>query len=72
MGYGSSGNTIKGSQNKPKKKANQTIFNKRQVNALDRHKQHHTAKHMTEMRKLMRQGKTFTESHKIAMKSVGK
>lgn len=40
--------------------------------ALARHKEHHTAKHMTEMRKLMRDGKTFTQSHKTAMKKVGK
>ena len=72
MGYGSSGNTIKGSQNKPKKKANQTILTKRQQDALQRHKQHHTAKHMTEMRKLMRQGKTFTQSHNIVLKKIGK
>ena len=44
----------------------------RQKNALARHKEHHTAKHMAEMRKAMRKGKTFTESHKIAMKKVGK
>jgi|TARA_R110002095_G_C4076943_1_gene220966 hypothetical protein len=44
----------------------------RQKKALARHKEHHTAKHMTEMRKLMRDGKTFTQSHKSAMKKVGK
>lgn len=45
----------------------------RQKKALARHKEHHTAKHMTEMRKLMRDGKmTFAQSHKAAMKKVGK
>ena len=44
----------------------------RQKDTLKRHSSHHTAKHMTEMRKLMRSGKTFTESHKIAMRKVGK
>jgi len=44
----------------------------RQKKALARHKEHHTAKHMTEMRKLMRDGKTFAQSHKSAMKKVGK
>tara|TARA_Y100001973_G_C5180182_1_gene324381 strand:+ start:1482 stop:1637 length:156 start_codon:yes stop_codon:yes gene_type:complete len=44
----------------------------RQKATLKRHSKHHTAKHMTEMRKLMRGGKTFTQSHKIAMKKVGK
>tara|TARA_R100001443_G_scaffold99332_2_gene106455 strand:- start:475 stop:627 length:153 start_codon:yes stop_codon:yes gene_type:complete len=44
----------------------------RQTDTLKRHSVHHTQKHMTEMRKLMRKGKTFTESHKIAMRKVGK
>jgi hypothetical protein len=45
---------------------------KRQQDALKRHAKHHTLKHMTEMKRLMRQGKTFTDSHKVAMKKVGK
>ena len=45
---------------------------KRQMNALKRHSKHHTAKHMSMMRRLMRGGKTFTESHKQAMKKVGR
>jgi len=44
----------------------------RQKDTLKRHSVHHTSKHMTEMRKLMRSGKTFTQSHKIAMKKIGK
>ena len=44
----------------------------RQQNALTRHSIHHTRKHMTEMRKSMRAGKTFTASHKLAMKKVGR
>ena len=44
----------------------------RQKDTLKRHSKHHTAKHMAEMKRLMRRGKTFTESHKIAMKKVGK
>tara|TARA_Y100001972_G_scaffold127523_1_gene184589 strand:+ start:178 stop:339 length:162 start_codon:yes stop_codon:yes gene_type:complete len=45
---------------------------KRQQDTLKRHSVHHTPKHMTEMRKLMRAGKTFTAAHKAAMKKVGK
>lgn len=45
---------------------------KRQKDTLKRHSVHHTRKHMTEMKKLMRSGKTFTASHKIAMRKVGK
>lgn len=45
---------------------------KRQEATLARHSKHHTTKHMSSMKKLMKQGKTFGESHKIAMKKVGK
>ena len=44
----------------------------RQEAALKRHKVHHTAKHMSEMRKSMRAGKTFKEAHRAAMRKVGK
>ena len=45
---------------------------KRQKATLKRHSVHHTAKHMTEMRKMMGAGKTFTQAHRAAMKKVGK
>tara|TARA_R100001460_G_scaffold6872_5_gene17731 strand:- start:361 stop:510 length:150 start_codon:yes stop_codon:yes gene_type:complete len=45
---------------------------KRQKSALARHKPHHTIKHMNEMKKAMRSGKTFGQAHKMAMKKVGK
>jgi len=45
---------------------------KRQTDTLSRHAQQHTPKHMTEMRKQMRGGKTFTEAHKSATRKVGK
>ena len=44
----------------------------RQKAAMQRHAEHHTKKHMVEMRRLMKAGKTFTEAHKMAMKKVGK
>ena len=44
----------------------------RQLKTLERHKEHHTKKHMDMMIKLMQQGKTFTEAHNIAMDKVGK
>tara|TARA_R110001599_G_scaffold299656_1_gene504687 strand:+ start:217 stop:366 length:150 start_codon:yes stop_codon:yes gene_type:complete len=44
----------------------------RQRKALTKHKKHHTVRHMSEMKKHMNKGKTFTESHKLAMKKVGK
>ena len=44
----------------------------RQKAAMERHAEHHTKKHMAEMRRLMKAGKTFTEAHKMAMKKVGR
>jgi|TARA_Y100000310_G_C20628806_1_gene787451 hypothetical protein len=46
-------------------------LNKRQKSAMRRHKTHHTAKHLRSMVRSMKRGKTFTQSHKIAMKKVG-
>ena len=45
---------------------------KRQQATLKKQSVHHTKKHMTEMRKLMRAGKTFTQAHRAATKKVGK
>jgi len=44
----------------------------RQEEALKRHAPHHTLEHMRHMRRLMMQGKTFTEAHKDALKKIGK
>ena len=44
----------------------------RQREALKRHAKHHTAKHMTSMKKAMRGGKTFGAAHKEAIKKVGR
>mgnify|MGYP003108496457 CR=1 FL=1 len=51
--------------NEPKKKMNVVM-------RLKEHSKHHTKKHMAEMRKLMRQGKTFDEAHNSVMKTIGK
>ena len=47
-------------------------FTKRQTETLKKHKKHHTNKHMVMMKKLMNNGKTFTEAHRIAMRKKGK
>lgn len=39
---------------------------------MNEHKEHHTAKHMTLMRKLIKEGKSFNQAHKQAMKEVGR
>ena len=43
-----------------------------QKKKLSEHSKHHSKKHMDLMRKLMEDGKTFTEAHKLAMEKVGK
>ena len=49
-----------------------SMLTSRQKKTLDKHSVHHTAKHIREMVKSMKNGKTFTQSHKDAMKKVGK
>tara|TARA_R100000734_G_scaffold9668_2_gene7354 strand:+ start:1032 stop:1205 length:174 start_codon:yes stop_codon:yes gene_type:complete len=49
-----------------------TALNKRQQNALKRHAKHHTVKHIRMMVNAMKKGTTFGNSHKMAMKKVGR
>ena len=43
-----------------------------QKKKLADHKIHHTSKHMTEMRRLMKMGKSFTEAHRMTQKKIAK
>ena len=54
------------------KGVNVSALNASQQGAMKRHAKHHTAKHLRSMVTAMKKGKTFTQSHKIAMKKVGK
>ena len=45
---------------------------KRQEEAMKRHSVNHSTKHMSFMRKLIKEGSTFTEAHNKAMRKVGK
>jgi len=54
------------------KKKKAKALTKKQTETLKKHSKHHSAKHMTAMRKAMRAGSTFTVAHKKAMKKVGK
>ncbi len=54
------------------KGVNVSALNVRQQNAMKRHSKHHTAKHLRSMVTSMKKGKTFKQSHQIAMKKVGK
>ena len=53
------------------KNVNVDSLNKRQISAMRRHAKHHTQKHIRSMVQSMKRGKTFTQSHKIAMRKVG-
>jgi len=55
-----------------KERSRRDALSERQEAAMQRHAEHHTKKHMKEMRRLMEEGKSFSEAHKIAMKMVGK
>ena len=57
---------------KPKTTKKKGQLTQRQKDTLKRHSKHHTQKHIAEMTRLMKQGKTFGESHIVAQKKVGK
>jgi hypothetical protein len=44
---------------------------KKQQETLKKHSKHHSNKHMVMMKKLIKQGKSFTAAHKAAQKNVG-
>jgi len=71
--YGSKvGRPSKRTTYKKGKKVKKKELTKRQKDTLKKHSVHHTSKHMAMMRRLMREGSTFTTAHKKAMKKVGK
>ena len=47
-------------------------LNKRQKTTMKRHGEHHSAKHLREKVKAMKNGQSFSQSHTTAMKKVGK
>jgi len=47
------------------------MINKKEKKTLSKHKKHHTAKHMSQMKKDMKKGVTFKKSHSKAMRKVG-
>mgnify|MGYP003131749741 CR=1 FL=1 len=48
------------------------MITKRDKKTLKKHSVHHTSKHMSMMRRLMRGGASFSKAHKAAQKQVGK
>jgi len=55
---------------KPKPKPN--TLTKKQEEQLKNASKNHTKKHIDYMRKLMKEGNTFTQAHNKALKDVGK
>jgi hypothetical protein len=54
------------------KKINMDGLSTRQKSTMNKHKEHHSIAHMKYMVGAMRNGKSFSEAHKIAMKKIGK
>jgi len=54
---------------KTQKTADKDLWEK---HLMSKHKEHHTPKHMTLMRKLMKEGMSFAQAHQEAVKRVGK
>ena len=48
------------------------MIDKREKKLLNKHKKHHIAKHMKQMKKDMKKGSTFKKAHTKAMRKVGK
>jgi len=71
MAYGSSSPPPKMKKKAPMKKKSNDLTNE-QIAKLSKHKFHHTAKHIAMMRKLMKEGMSFTAAHNKTMKDVGK
>ena len=44
----------------------------RQKKAMEKHRPHHSDKHIQVMMRELRNGKSFTKAHEKAMKTVGK
>ncbi len=57
---------------KARKEAAKKLLTANQEKAMAKHAEHHTEKHLDEMRKAMAAGKTFDEAHEMAMAKVGK
>mgnify|MGYP003117240868 CR=1 FL=1 len=49
-------------------KAKKKVLTERQEATMKKHSEHHSKKHMNNMRKAMPDGSTFTAAHKIAKK----
>ena len=74
MPYHTDKKPMKKPSKKPVKKSDKPLrkLTANELKALEKHKEHHTTKHINKMKLLMREGKTFKQAHAITMKMVGK
>ena len=70
MAYGSGSSPPK-TMKKPMKKSSGNLTDE-QIAKLSKHKFAHSAKHISMMRKLMKNGMSFTAAHNKTMREVGK
>ena len=54
------------------KKTGKGELTNEEIAKLSKHKFNHTAKHISEMKKLMKEGMSFTKAHNKVMKDFGK
>ena len=54
------------------KKINMDGLSSKQKSTMNKHKEHHSIAHMKYMIGAMRNGVSFSEAHKIAIKKIGK
>ena len=57
---------------KGKKGSQRSKLTDKQEEKMKEHSKHHSKKHMSEMRKLMMKGHSFTKAHNEVMKKMGK
>ena len=69
--YGSKKPKKKPAMPKPVGRARKDLT-KGQKELMREHKQHHTAKHMAEMKRLMLKGYCFQQAHDLTMKKIGR
>ena len=64
----------RGTKPKPKSKKpkSKSKLTDKEEEKMKEHSKHHTKKHITEMRKLMKKGHSFTKAHNEVMKKMGK
>jgi hypothetical protein len=72
MAYGNMNDMTKKKKKKPMKKTKKRDLTNKQKEKLKLHAANHTKRHITLMKKMMKEGKSFSAAHKAAIKEIGK